>query len=315
MERMRRIADLWNWLPAFRAVAETQHLPTASEKLHVSPSALSRTIRLLEDAVGSPLFDRVGRELRLNANGEALLAATRDAMRLVDGGLAVIDDAQFVGPVHISAVGTLSLYFVLPALDAIRRTHDKLIPHLYNHGARVAHPRLLRGEIDIAFHDDEVANEELEVEQIGEATKGIYCGHRHPLFRAQGVRVEDVLEHDFAAPTQTLAGGTPDGWPSHMRRKIGFYVTDLHIGMRLVEEGRFLAVLPDVGCQPLVELGRMRRLPVDVVPPVKLFASRRKLLGPPGRAEVVLEAVKARVADESGRVGASGSPLASEPVG
>lgn len=292
MERSRRIADIWNWLPAFRAVAETEHLPTASEKLHVSPSALSRTIRLLEDGVGTPLFDRVSRELRLNSNGEALLRAVRDAMRLVDDGLAAIDDSQYVGPVHISAVGTISMYFVVPALAHLRETHGALIPHLYNHGARVAHPRLLRGEIDIAFHDDEVPNDALEVEQIGMAAKGIYCGKGHPLFDAAEVRIEDILEYEFAAPTRTLAGGTPDGWPTHMTRKVGFYVTDLHIGMQLVKEGDYLAVLPNVGCAPLVDQGLMRRLPVEIVPPVALFASRRKAIGPPGRAEAVLEAVR-----------------------
>ncbi len=58
MERLRRVASFWNWLPAFRAVAETEHLPTAAEALFVSPSALSRAIRLLEKDVGQPLFRR-----------------------------------------------------------------------------------------------------------------------------------------------------------------------------------------------------------------------------------------------------------------
>lgn len=292
MERTRRISDIWNWLPAFRAVAETQHLPTASEKLHVSPSALSRTIRLLEEGVGTPLFDRVSRELRLNANGEALLRSVRDAMRLVDDGLAAIDQSQFVGPVHVSAVGTVSMYFVVPAIQQIRETHPTLIPHLYNHGARVAHPRLLRGELDIAFHDDAVPSDELEVEQIGTAVKGIYCGRSHPLYDAEEVRVEDVLEYEFAAPTRTLAGGTPDGWPTHMGRRVGFYVTDMQIGMQLVRQGKYLAVLPEVGCQAAVRIGELKRLPLDVIPSVPIFASRRKQIGPPGRAEAVLSAVK-----------------------
>jgi DNA-binding transcriptional LysR family regulator len=105
VHRMRNVSELWNWLPAFRAVAETEHLPTASKQLRVSASALSRSLRLLEEAVGSALFERAGRELQLNAAGHALLAATRDAMRMVDDGLAAVDDAQFRGPVLISAVG------------------------------------------------------------------------------------------------------------------------------------------------------------------------------------------------------------------
>ena len=49
MEHLRRLYRVWNWLPAFRAVAETEHLPTASEMLGLTPSALSRAIKQLED--------------------------------------------------------------------------------------------------------------------------------------------------------------------------------------------------------------------------------------------------------------------------
>ena len=52
MDKVQRLHRFWSWLPAFSAVAETQHLPSAALKLHVSPSALSRTIRLLEDDLG-----------------------------------------------------------------------------------------------------------------------------------------------------------------------------------------------------------------------------------------------------------------------
>lgn len=86
MDRAARLAELWSWLPAFRTVAETQHLPTAAAVLHVSPSALSRSVGLLEAALGQPLFRRVGRRLQLDRAGELLLAATRDAMRRLDDG-------------------------------------------------------------------------------------------------------------------------------------------------------------------------------------------------------------------------------------
>ena len=81
MERARSVAQLWDWLPAFRAVAETQHLPTAARAMGVSPSALSRAVGLLEDAVGHPLFERVGRRIVLNEQGARFLGAVRDAMR------------------------------------------------------------------------------------------------------------------------------------------------------------------------------------------------------------------------------------------
>lgn len=87
MDRARRLRDFWNYLPAFRAIAECEHLPTAAQAVGLSPPALSRTLRLLEQQLGQSLFDRVGRGLRLNASGRELVVAVRGAMRTLDDGV------------------------------------------------------------------------------------------------------------------------------------------------------------------------------------------------------------------------------------
>src|SRR2546423_13968187 len=84
MKRFRRVADLWNWLPGFRAVAEHESVNEAAAALHVSASALSRTVKLLESALGADLFVRRGPGLELTQLGTELLAITRDVMRQVD---------------------------------------------------------------------------------------------------------------------------------------------------------------------------------------------------------------------------------------
>src|SRR5262245_9460417 len=92
MPRFRRVADVWNWLPAFRAVAEHESIHAAAAALCLSPSALSRTVRLLEDALGVRLFERLGNRLKLTSIGEQLLSIARDAMRRVDDGLSGTDE-------------------------------------------------------------------------------------------------------------------------------------------------------------------------------------------------------------------------------
>ena len=75
---LRRSA--WNWLPAFFEVAESGSIAAASRQLSLTPAAVSRTIRLLEDELGEPLFNRVGRQLALNHRGAALRDALRGAV-------------------------------------------------------------------------------------------------------------------------------------------------------------------------------------------------------------------------------------------
>ncbi|HJL20475.1 MAG TPA: LysR family transcriptional regulator, partial [Sandaracinaceae bacterium LLY-WYZ-13_1] len=130
MEHLRRLYRVWNWLPAFRAVAETEHLPTASEMLHVSPSALSRSIKQLEGELGQPLFRRIGRRLELSPAGEELLRALQESMSRLDRGLSAASTSQFIGPVRVSAQEPFATAFVLRALDALIEAHPLVVPHL-----------------------------------------------------------------------------------------------------------------------------------------------------------------------------------------
>jgi DNA-binding transcriptional LysR family regulator len=81
---MKQVAAFWNYLPAFVAVAETEHLRLAAQQLRVSPSSLSRMIGLLEHHLGYTVFTRTGRRMTLNAAGHRLRSVVRQSMLLVD---------------------------------------------------------------------------------------------------------------------------------------------------------------------------------------------------------------------------------------
>nr|MBA3454712.1 LysR family transcriptional regulator [Deltaproteobacteria bacterium] len=123
MQFVQRIRNVWPWLPAFRAVAETEHLPTAAHELGIVPSALSRTVKLLEDELGISLFDRTGKALVLNEAGRTLLAAVRTAMRLLDEAVAAATSDQPRGTVTAMACGDLADAILVPAC-AVLATHN-----------------------------------------------------------------------------------------------------------------------------------------------------------------------------------------------
>ena len=50
----------------FKRVAELQHMTKAAEEFHIAQPSLSKTIRLLEDELGTELFDRKGKYIVLN---------------------------------------------------------------------------------------------------------------------------------------------------------------------------------------------------------------------------------------------------------
>jgi LysR family glycine cleavage system transcriptional activator/LysR family transcriptional regulator of beta-lactamase len=97
--KLVEIDRIWAYLPAFLAVAQSQHLRRAAGELHVSPSALSRSISILEHRVGYPLFDRRAGRMRLNAMGERLHFTVRQVFQLVEH---AVEDREVTG-VHSAA--------------------------------------------------------------------------------------------------------------------------------------------------------------------------------------------------------------------
>ena len=66
------------------AVSEAGSITRASERLHLAQPSLSTQIRKLERELGIPLFERLGRRVRLTAAGEAFVAHAERALREVD---------------------------------------------------------------------------------------------------------------------------------------------------------------------------------------------------------------------------------------
>ncbi|HEY0192500.1 MAG TPA: LysR family transcriptional regulator, partial [Kofleriaceae bacterium] len=99
MKFVEHVRDSWSWLVAFRAVAETEHLPTAARELGLTPSSLSRSIRQLETRVGVELFDHRNKTLALNRAGRELLEAVRASMRLVDDAVRKANGLGMTGSV------------------------------------------------------------------------------------------------------------------------------------------------------------------------------------------------------------------------
>src|ERR1041385_6384458 len=61
-------------LKVFSTVAESSSLVTAAGKLHLTPSAISHSLKSLETELGCRLFERVGKRMVLNHAGEQLFA-------------------------------------------------------------------------------------------------------------------------------------------------------------------------------------------------------------------------------------------------
>lgn len=282
----------WNWLPAFLEIAETGSVVAASKRLHLTPAAVSRTLRLLEAELGEPLFNRVGRRLVLNTRGSSLRDAIQSAVAAVDDGLSQTLEDPFVGSFRIGSLGVVTDAFVIPSLIELKREHAALIPESLNLRTAEATGMLARGQIDVAFYYEDLSVEGIVVERLGSTPMSVYCGRGHPLFARENLTRDDVLEHAFSVPQVGDTGQVMDGWPSELPRTIGMRITLLRSNLQVCRSGALLTVLPDATAKPFEEL---RRMPIEGLPDIEVFAARPASRLERGAARALIEKVRARL--------------------
>jgi DNA-binding transcriptional LysR family regulator len=258
VQRAVRVSQVWGWLPAFRTVAETEHLPTAAKVLELSPSALSRSVKLLEACLGEPLFTRDRRQMRLNRAGQLLLVAVRDAMRRIDDGIEQastpsLDRIRIAGPLE-----WLQLV-VLPAIRAHAST-PAVIVDIEDISPADLPRALLRGEIDLAVSETIGAHEQLTHERIGEVHRAV-CWSTE-LATDEGLDVAAYVSEgaDEVAPRD--------------RGRVALRTQSLALALEACKTGRMRAVLPAVvarahGLQTRAESG-LRVSQLDLVQRARL---------------------------------------------
>jgi len=109
-------------LRTFYEAAISGSFTRAASKLYLTQPAVTQQIRALEAELGFPLFERLGRRLRLTAAGEALLAYPPRLLALLDEALGATREAAGRGTqsLHLGAGDTVATY-ILP--DLIRDFH------------------------------------------------------------------------------------------------------------------------------------------------------------------------------------------------
>jgi DNA-binding transcriptional LysR family regulator len=117
-------------LQIFRVLAEELNFTRTAEKVHTVQSNITAQIRALEDELGVPLFDRLGRRVTLTDAGRRFLPFAEKALAAMEHGQRAIDTgAEPSGPLRIGSPESVLTHRLPPVLHAFRRQfpHVELI--------------------------------------------------------------------------------------------------------------------------------------------------------------------------------------------
>jgi len=144
-------------LQAFIAVASHESFSQAAEALHLTQPAVTKRIQGLEDQLGTPLFDRVGRRITLTEAGRALLPRARQWLHDLDDMRRVVSDitapatGQLSGTLTVGTSHHIGLHRLPPALRAFSTAHPQVRLDIRFIDSEQAYDAVLSGELELGI--------------------------------------------------------------------------------------------------------------------------------------------------------------------
>ena len=151
----------------FNVVAKTNSFSKAAESLYMTQSAVSQAIKQLETSIDTILFIRTSKGVELTQAGSILYKYTSSAMELLETGLIRVESLKTLdeGELKIGASDTISSHFLLPHLEMFHRLYPNIKIQIINRVSNDAINLLKSGQIDIAFANLPLEDEDIEIRE------------------------------------------------------------------------------------------------------------------------------------------------------
>ena len=234
-------------LKYFQAVAQLEHMTKAAEKLNITQPSLSITIARLEESLGVPLFDRFGRQIRLNQFGKAFLRRVERSFAELEEGVREVKDLAGL------EYGTVSLAATnLTFLPDLLSSFLSLYPHIkfqliQDTTIRMQH-LLENGDVDFCITSPPISGSGINTKPLYNENIVVVVPKSHRLAERNQIDLLEVAEESFVSLKEgygirsaieelcRAAGFTPN---------IAFEVTVPSLVASLVRSGVGIAFMPE----------------------------------------------------------------------
>ena len=292
-------------LEVFLTVTREGRFSRAAEKMHRTQSAVSQTIRKLEQELGEPLFDRSSREGALTDAGRVLQEYAERLLNLRSGAHDALKELREVqrGQLVIAANEFTALY-LLPVLGNFRRLHPMIkITVQRALGSRIPDDVLQhRAELGVLSYRPEELRLHSVVTYLDELV--LVVPPRHPLATAREVSIRQLGAESFVAHIVSSP------YRDKVLQTFQKHKTPLHMGLELptlqaikqfVAIGNGVAFMPEISVEAELERGELVRIPVrELRVQRKLRLIYRKEAGLSHAARAFLKVAEALAAEREG---------------
>ena len=187
-------------LKQFVCVAENESISKAAKLLHISASPLSRTILNLEEQIGFALFDRIGRNLRLNGAGRELLLNARQL--LLSNERLMLDLQRRAGGTGGTVVighmpGALYNGIIPDTARRVQGVHPAIRFQFEGAPESQQLDELRRGRLDFAIQTQELADSTLASAVYSSERYVLLMPRDHPLVRVPRISAAQLVDAEW----------------------------------------------------------------------------------------------------------------------
>ena len=137
----------------FKEVADCGNLTAAAQKLYISQSAVSQSLKALETSLQVQLFSRHPRGVSLTAEGRHLYEYVSRALSLLQAGEHRLQQMRelVTGELSIGINSTLMKYYLMPILQSYHKAYPQIRIHIHGGTSGRVLEQLKDGQVDLAF--------------------------------------------------------------------------------------------------------------------------------------------------------------------
>lgn len=190
-------------LQAFCAVARLQSFSQAADSLFLTQPAISKRIALLEQQLGYPLFDRIGRQVSLTPAGKVLLPQAQMMLRHIENTQRLIDnlDQAVNGQLSLATSHHIGLHRLPQLLKQYTHTYPDVHLDLHFLDSEKAYQEIQDGRHDIAVvtlapnTPDTIAQHPIWQDKLV-----FVVSQEHPLATISQIGLKDLSQHTGILP-------------------------------------------------------------------------------------------------------------------
>ncbi len=170
-------------LRVFIAIAEAGNFPRAAERLLLSQSSLTVTMRQLENELGVNLLQRTTRQVQITSDGEKFLGEARRIVGEFDHLITAmrLSASQLSGTVRIAVLPSVAIRLLPEFMAEFREKHDDINVVLRDDNSRGLHRQVRDGEVDFGISNKWYDYPELEYIPLTQDQFGLVCRRDDPI--------------------------------------------------------------------------------------------------------------------------------------